>query len=138
MKKIVALLLAVLICLGSFPTFADVDLSGYTQEELLTLRDIINKELLKRGIEKEVIVPIGTYEVGVDIPEGIYRVKPAKSGAGIRVYENISCSYYDFFISEYLSFYDDESIGKLTLKKGNICVIEDGSLSFSPYQGLGF
>lgn len=136
MKKIVAFLLALLLCLGSFPAFANVDLSAYTQEELLALRDSINMELLKRGIEKEVIVPIGTYEIGVDIPEGVYTINTVNDGAGFKVYENANSSR--FFINEYISHYDRESIGKITLKNGNIVIISDSKVIFSPYQGLGF
>ncbi len=136
MKKIVALLLALLFCLGSFPAFAAVDLSAYTQEELLALRDSINKELLKRGIEKEVIVPIGIYIVGEDIPAGVYTIKTINDGAELKVYENIHSSRHFFY--EYLTHYDSEAIGKLTLTNGNIVEIGDSNLLFTPYQGLGF
>lgn len=135
MKKIVALLLAVLICLGSFPAFADVDLSGYTQEELLALREAIKQELLKRGIEKEVTVPIGMYEVGVDIPAGTYTLKP-NGFSVIEVWKSISSKNSMFY--EGVSEIDNESIGKLILIEGNIVEITYGSFVFSPYQGLGF
>lgn len=136
MKKIAALLLALLLCMGSLPAFADVDLSAYTQEELLALRDKINQELLKRGIEKEVIVPIGSYVVGVDIPAGVYTIKTIKDGASLKVREAINSSRY--FFSEYISHYDNDIIGKITLVDGNIVEIGDSNLLFSPYQGLGF
>ena len=137
MKKIVALLLALMLCLGSFPAFADVDLSAYSQEELIALRDLINLELLKRGIEKEVTVPIGMYEVGVDIPAGTYTVKPKPNGyANIEVWKSVSSKYS--MSSEFVSDYDKEYIGKLKLIDGNIIEITHGSLVFSPYQGLGF
>ena len=135
MKKIVALLLALLLCLGSFPAFAAVDLSAYTQEELLALRDSINQELLKRGIEKEVTVPNGMYIVGVDIPAGTYTLKP-NGYAVCKVWKSVS-SKYSFF-SEGVSESDNEYIGKLILIEGNIVEITYGSFVFSPYQGLGF
>lgn len=135
MKKIVALLLALLLCLGSFPAFANVNLSACTQEELLALRDSINQELLKRGIEKEVTVPIGMYEVGVDIPAGTYTLKP-NGFAVVEVWKNVSSKYSMFY--EGVSASDKEYIGKLILIEGNIVEITYGSFVFSPYQGLGF
>lgn len=137
MKKIAALLLALILCLGSLPAFADVDLSAYTQEELLALRDKINEELLKRGIEKKVEVPQGRYIVGEDIPAGTYTLKPKPNGfAVIEVWKNASSKYNMFY--ESVSDYDKEYIGKLQLVEGNIVEITYGSFVFSPYQGLGF
>lgn len=135
MKKILAFVLALLLCCGSV-AFADVSLADLTAEELIALRAQINAELMKRGIEKEVFVPIGIYEVGIDIPEGVYTVKTYKSGAEITVYEDEKHSRY--IISEYLSYYDGDYIGKLTLKDGYIVIIEDGTLCFSAYKGLDF
>lgn len=134
MKKIVAFLLALMLCLGSFPAFADVNLSACTQEELLALRDSINKELLKRGIEKAVEVPPGIYIVGEDIPEGTYTITTYASSwfcsltvsdrSGKRVFHG--------------SFDNGEKIGKLVLENGYNVEIEYENAVFSPYQGLGF
>lgn len=135
MKKIVALLLALLLCLGSFPAFAELDFSRFTSDELIYLRNEINKELLKRGIEKEVEVPIGKYEVGVEIPAGTYTIRSEGHGV-IEVYENSSAKYYTFH--EGLTSWNNTYIGKLTLVPGNIVEITYGTLIFSPYQGLGF
>ena len=136
MKKIFALVLALLLLCGSVSAFAASPLADYTVEQLLALRAQINAELAARGIEKDVFVPIGIYEVGVDIPAGVYTVKTHKSGASIRVY--VDAEYSDYIISEYLSYYDGDYIGKLTLKDGFFVVIGDGKLVFSPYKGLDF
>lgn len=135
MKKIAALLLALILCLGSLPAFADVDLSAYTQEELLSLRDKINQELLKRGIIKVVAVPIGMYIVGEDIPAGAYTIKPERY-SWIDVYTDESMKKRSF--GEGLQASKNEYIGKLILEDGNLVSVEEGTLFFSPYQGLGF
>ncbi len=134
MKKIVALLLALMLCLGSFPAFADVDLSAYTQEELISLRDLINQELLKRGIEKAVEVPPGIYIVGEDIPEGTYTITTYASSwfCSLNVSDRSGKRVF------YGSFNDGEKIGKLVLENGYTVEIEYENAVFSPYQGLGF
>ena len=135
MKKIAAFLLALVLCLGSLPAFAVVDLGEFTQEDLIALRESINQELLRRGIEKEVTVPVGVYVVGVDIPAGTYSIKPEVYG-WIRLYKNASASFSMF--SEGIEKRKNEYIGKLVLTDGNIVEITSGSLIFAPYQGLGF
>lgn len=134
MKKIAAFLLALLLCLGSFPAFADVDLSAYTHEELIALRDLINQELLKRGIEKEVEVPVGIYIVGEDIPEGTYSIYTSSSDwfSSFHVYDNNG----DYIIIESIQY--GKHIGKVVLKNGYTVEIEYQSVIFAPYQGLGF
>lgn len=134
MKKIAAFLLALVLCLGSFPAFADVDLSAYTQEELLALRDSINQELLKRGIEKEVEVPPGIYVVGEDIPAGTYTITTHATSwfCSLNVSNKSGKKVF------YGSFNNGEKIGKLVLEDGFTVEIEYEAAVFSPYQGLGF
>ncbi|MBE5792440.1 MAG: hypothetical protein E7322_09835 [Clostridiales bacterium] len=134
MKKIVALLLALLFVLASVPVYAKTDFDSYTTEELISLRVSINVELLLRGAEKDFVVPIGVYTVGEDIPAGSYTVRAVTYGY-ITLYEDAD-SFYSF--SEGINNADGEYIGKLTLEKGNIVKVLSGRLLFSPYQGLGF
>ncbi len=50
----------------------EIDLSGLTDAELLSLMERANEELVKRGIEKTAMLPQGTYIAGVDLPVGKY------------------------------------------------------------------
>lgn len=136
MKKIFAFVLALLLLCGSVAV-AEVSLAQYTAEELLALRDQINQELLKRGIENKVLVPIGNYIGGVDIPAGDYTITCAENGS-IFIYpdeeEANKGGWYTFFaiLSE------NEKAGKMTVKEGDFIKIMGGSFYFAPYQGLGF
>ncbi|MBR3927755.1 MAG: hypothetical protein IKJ65_01985 [Clostridia bacterium] len=136
MKKIVALLLALMLCLGSFPAFAELDFSKFTNEELIYLRNQINKELLERGVEKEVVVPMGRYIVGIDIPAGTYTVRPYTSYGTFHLYVDEKAKYP--FIGEVMAVRDNEYIGKVIFENGNVVELEGTSFVFSPYQGLGF
>lgn len=137
MKKIIAFVLALLLCCGSVAAVAEVSLADYTAEELLALRDQINAELMKRGIEKEVLIPTGNYIGGVDIPAGDYTVTCAEFG-GIFIYpdeeEANAGGWYTFFAM--LS--ENDKVGKMTVKEGDFIKIMSGSFYFAPYQGLGF
>lgn len=138
MKKLLCavLVLMALVCSASSEIIA-VPLSGLSQDELIALRDQIHQELLDRGIEKEVLVPMGVYTVGTDIPAGTYTVKPVSmEGTLFELYADEAMT--DALMSDYLSTYTGNYIGKVELKEGNVVVIENANLTFAPYQGLAF
>ena len=54
---------------------SDVDISAYTFEELLFLRDQVSDAMIINDVYQKVLVPIGVYQVGVDIPAGHWTVK---------------------------------------------------------------
>ena len=64
MKKIAALFIGLLVFLGTVVSYADVDLSNMTRDELVALSNSIN-ELIGYPVQ-------GTYITGVDIKEGYY------------------------------------------------------------------
>lgn len=73
MKKIISMFLVLLM---AFPAFAeDIDLSGLSYAELVALKDRINLAMWECDEWQEVIVPPGTWKVGVDIPAGHWTVK---------------------------------------------------------------
>ena len=77
MKKwfVVALasLLVLLMVFGTAQADTDgIDLSRLTDDQLLSLINRANDELVKRGIEKTATLSQGTYITGIDIPAGKY------------------------------------------------------------------
>lgn len=137
MKKIFAVLIAAFLAFGALPGYAETDLSGYSSAELLDLRNQINAELVARGIEKETLVPVGIYVIGVDIPAGDYTIRPRDNAiGGIAVYKSAHQS--GLLFTELIRSCDNDIIGKLSLADGNCIEIYSGALYFSPYQGLGF
>lgn len=78
MKQIICVLL--ILCL--FPvcvTAESIDLSGLSFDELRELQTRISKELVTRPEWKEVPVPPGLYQVGVDIPAGNWDLRCGKA-----------------------------------------------------------
>lgn len=70
----------------------DIDLSKYSDDEIVALYEMVGQEIVTRKISKSAKVPSGTYIVGVDIPAGKYIV------------EKLSNSSYD-----YLQIYTDST-----------------------------
>ena len=79
MKRFLCCLFAIMF-MTVFAIAEDIDLSGFTFEELAALRDRIQLEMMTRDEWQEVTVPQGLWEVGVDIPAGTWTVKCADLG----------------------------------------------------------
>jgi len=72
-KLLVAVLAACMMIISVGAAWADsIDLSGYTNEEIIELQDKVQAEVLNRHIEKTAALPVGTYVAGKDIPVGSY------------------------------------------------------------------
>ena len=70
MRKIIAILVG-LIMLFSIPAFGEeMDLADLTLEELITMRNSIDKEIRKRTGVIDQQIGTGQYIVGEDIAEG--------------------------------------------------------------------
>lgn len=75
MKKVLCVL-AVLLCILATAA-AEVDLSGMSYDELVALKDQINKAIWESQEWQEVTVPQGVWRVGEDIPAGKWVIKCA-------------------------------------------------------------
>ena len=156
MKKL-ALTLALLLTLTLVPAHAEIDLSGMTLAELMELSQQVTMAMWETEEWEEVEVPIGVYEIGVDIPakhwniaaangsfpEITYASKLDASGRSAE-WEDIihdehllgsGYKYYDNYAGEYPASID------LDLSNGGYLIVEDGAVVFTPYTGkanLGF
>lgn len=130
MKKLIALAL-ILVSLIPAAAFADVDLSGMSFDELVSLNGKLLEEIMSRDEFKEVTVPTGAYTVGEDIPAGTYSLAMATGTYGGMIQIN---GYQD----AYTVTSTDPIVGKVTLKDGDSVEISMGSIVFKPYVGLGF
>lgn len=77
MKKafgiVLAGLLVLLAVVGTVQAETEgMDVSGLTDDALVSLMELVNEELVKRGIEKTAVLAQGAYLVGIDIPAGKY------------------------------------------------------------------
>lgn len=131
MKRIASSLLA-LVLLIPCVALASFALSDMSIDELVTLRNEINAELMERGYEKEVTVPAGTYIIGKDIPAGTYTIRHVSRSAMVTMYDE------NGRIGEFHSVRENEIIGKMTMSNKQSVEISGGSVIFAPYVGLGF
>ena len=71
LSRFLCLLLAALFL--SLPALAEtVDLSKMTDDEIVSLLEAVNAEVVSRGINKTANLPQGTYIAGRDLPAGRY------------------------------------------------------------------
>ena len=72
-KLLVAILAAYILFMSVGVAMADsIDLSGYTDEEIVELLNQVQAEVINRHIEKTATLQKGTYVAGKDIPVGSY------------------------------------------------------------------
>ena len=137
MKKICALVLALLLIQGAALA---ADLSGMSFDELLALRDQVQRELISRPEWKEVTVPAGTWYIGPEIPEGIYSLYPStQRGATVHLWGKAKDDFETdggLIISVFLQN-QEVGYGKVELKEGNVLIL-GGPVVLSPVQPLGF
>ena len=156
MKRIIAILLTLLLVLPTL-ALADVDLSAMSYDELVALKDQLNKAIWESKEWQEVTVPQGLYEVGADIPEGHWTIAAADGQSisvswGTQLNEtktNVDVTWdegfyeYESLVSKTYSNYQasERTEVDFDLKAGQYVVVDYGQAVFTPYKGkpeLGF
>ena len=129
MKKPIALIIAG--CLLFSFAYAE-DLSSMSFDQLLDLQKSVTAEIISRPQWKEVIVPAGTWTVGVDIPSGFYCIKSTEPSLNIVELVNVSGDK-----ELYKTFHEGEIVGKAEFKENAVfsCYY---SVILSPAVSLGF
>lgn len=119
------------------PLMAD-SLSQLNTNEIAVIELILKRELQRRNFsENGVVVPMGEYIVGVDIPSGAYSITLAEI-------DSIPMSIVTIFSESgdvdghYYLMEENDIVGKVTLKDGQTVKISSDSVTFAPYIGLGF
>lgn len=148
MKRLFLSLLIVLSIVTS-ATAADYDFSNYSIDELHKMREAICTEILSKSEWAEVVVPVGYYVVGEDIPEGHWTIKYAPGEYSVVEYfQNADSSgkrpadlVYDYYYdgvcdpaSDYASVYNLTEID-LVLTKGFHLTVNYGPVIFTPFTG---
>ena len=155
MKKLFIILIAVLSICPALVS-AEVDLSGMSFDELVSLRNQINYALMETDEWEEVTVPCGTWKVGEVIPAGKWTIT-AVDGAYVGIEygstldeSEMSISYYskNYYVETIISptsyiFQKGQDTAQvdLELKKGNYFCVTSGEAVLTPYAGkpnLGF
>jgi len=155
MKKMFCLLLV--LVLVPFSVLADIpDISALSYAELVELKNQINLAMWNSQEWQEVIVPIGVWTVGEDIPVSHWSISMAPGStrkwvsvtycdllneAGTDAGNQFYCKIYSY---QTIGSDDNENYPKtidLDLKPNTYIIIEKGAVMFTPYTGkpdLGF
>lgn len=127
MKRIIALLM--LLCLGVVPACAcaeGIELSAYSDAELIALLYQVQDEIVSRNIEKTAQLTGGIYVAGQDIPAGRYILSGAgtEDDSGIISLSSVNdpagstpSKLYDFILGE------DAYTVAITLEEGDTLVL---------------
>lgn len=153
MKKLLA---ASALCLAlCAPAIAEVDLSGMSYAELVSLKDQINLAMWQCQEWQEVTVPQGVWVVGEDIPAGHWSVSPvdgawATISYGSKLSENgrsldrSNDRFSEILVNPSSRIFregQDATMIDFEAKTGAYIIIENGDVVFTPYAGkpsLGF
>lgn len=131
--KRVALLVMALLLVGALAS-ADVDLSGMTYDELVELRDQLDKTIWAMDEWEYVQVPGGDYDVGVDIPAGRWTLVGVDySYFCVYKSRNLKDDYDAQIVSEPLDYNERYNI---TLEDGQYFELS-GTIAFQHYLGAG-
>ena len=74
MKKLFALILALVLLCSSAVAESDDPFAGLSFDEILALYKYVGQYLMQMPEFKQVTVPEGIYKIGVDIPSGDYEI----------------------------------------------------------------
>lgn len=120
---------------------AGLDLDSMSVEDLVLLRDAVNQKIGEKGGDN--ILPEGTYEVGVDIRPGAFKVYccPGYSYSRLNMYENKEkLGDYDSYAYVQVST-DDGDAGLANLDEGEwldviggSAIIEEINASWAPEE----
>lgn len=156
MKKIIVIVMLAAFLFTTAFASTDIDLSGMSLNELIELKNKINLAMWETKEWQEVKVPQGVYQVGVDIPAGVWTINATK---GNLAQINISMTldekgtnvdkhdddYHAVFVTAEDSMHYDENKDKpsesVELKAGEYLAIFYSAVTFTPYTGrpdLGF
>jgi len=112
-----------------------LDLNSMSVKELKQLKADIEAELLSRGAEKVMEIPVGSYVIGVDIPAGVYSVELS---AGLQFPFAMIYLHKEERLHHIAPEAGVEKIGKLVLENGEKIEVSGCPILLKPYKGLGF
>ena len=129
-KRIIFIIVFLLLLSFSLAV-AETDLSNMSYDELIELQKDLVNEIMSRPEWKEVEVPAGQYTVGIDIPAGIYSMKPK------RKYDTVYFRWYPNPDNDAWKYLRSEDIGKFELYDGMRIYLEQTTI-FAPARSLAF
>lgn len=156
MKKILSLILILALAVPALALADLPDISGLSFEELVQLRDQINLAMWNSQEWQEVVVPVGVWKIGEDIPAGKWTISAASNNAYVDTYI-VYCDVLEpsglegsargsvFYYKTLENKNNNEGWYPKSIdidcKEGLYIVISQGPALFTPYVGkpdLGF
>ncbi len=129
MKRLIAIILAFsllpIIALAELP-----DISGLSFDELKEMQAKVNEALWLSDGWKEVVVPVGLYKVGTDIPAGRWTVKRSVDDY---TYFRIGTNFVNGDLEYYLFTSDLEYEANIILEEGTYVEISYCPVVFTTY-----
>lgn len=148
MRRIVALLAAVLMLAAPIASAESIGIASMTFDELVALRDRITEEMMLRDEWQEVTVPAGTYKIGEAIPAGHWVITvPTGTYCFVTIGSKLDSNgkevssrcdgYYHIALANRDGDTTPSSVD-LDLQDGMYIEIEHSSVIFTPYAGVDF
>ena len=111
MKKLICILL--IVCMVPVCSFAETDLSSMSYADLLSLQQLLIKEIMSRPEWKEVTIPTGSWIIGEDIPAGFYSITGIKDSTIVTVGDQKDSMVFFHTLNK------EEKVGKIELLEGH-------------------
>ena len=153
MKRTLCIILAFVLLITLAPAaFAEWDLSGLSYDDLVALKDQVQRAMWDSADWQEVTVPQGVWEVGADIPAGKWTILAAPFGhtyirigsetknGGTEVSPKVTQRIEDKDYKDYDAS-EDVTSWNVELVEGQFLQVDYGPCIFTPYAGkpsLGF
>lgn len=115
------------------PVTEIIDLSGYTDDEIVMINRQVDAEIEKRGIVKSAVLQIGKYSVGDDLPAGSYLLEFAPTADKSHYF---NYAIYNSAGKEISGEYFCTTQVKITLEEGQTLKIEREPVTISQYKGV--
>lgn len=138
MKRLAAMILCAVLWVGAVSA-ENIDLASMTYDELVELKDCLNIAIWQSENWSEVTVPVGYWQVGVDIPAGTYALKTNMTSSWLLAYTDIDEN--GLYVGPHYSFdlRDDAKEAKspidvVELSDGMSVLVDNGEAIFIPYQ----
>lgn len=138
MRRFIAMVLCAVLLVGA-ASAESIDLASMTYDELVELKECLNIAIWQSENWSEVTVPVGYWQVGVDIPAGTYALKTNMTSSFLRAYMDIDEN--GLYVGPHYSFVlwadtkDAQSpIDVVELSDGMSVFVDYGDAIFIPYQ----
>ena len=128
------------VVLAENPAKEVLDLSGYSDEDIIAINAQVQAEIFNRHLEKTATLPEGNFTAGRDIPVGTYVLKLLSRDAFSTFTVRAKNAPEDEDPKVYFYFGDDD-VGKdynLTLEEGDIVSVHNCSVSITISMGIVF